>query len=136
MTIPHRIFFTTKLIPKLDKFIDNKNMGKIREMTQELSASVFSDGWTAVNHHPIVNIIMGVRSLYTLHASIDTMGEEKTMDFIAALILEHIKEIGVRRVFVVCMDGSYKGTLFLYLSRKSVLGFSFSCVRPTGWMVS
>ena len=27
------------------------------------------------------------------------------MDFIDALILEHIKEIGVGRVFVVCMDG-------------------------------
>ena len=31
-TLPHRTFFTTKLIPKYDKFIDNKNMGKIREI--------------------------------------------------------------------------------------------------------
>jgi hypothetical protein len=31
------------------------------------------------------------------------MGEEKTMDFIAALIVQHIKEIGEGRVFVVCM---------------------------------
>ena len=81
-TLPHRTFFTTKLIPKLDKFIDGKNMGKMREMTQDLVAAVFSDGCTAFNHHPIVNIIMGVRSLTSLRASIDTMGEEKTMDFI------------------------------------------------------
>ncbi len=53
-------------------------MGKMREMTRELVAAVFSDGWTVVNHHPIVNIIMGVRSLHTLRASIDTMGQEKT----------------------------------------------------------
>jgi hypothetical protein len=59
--------FTTKLIPKLDKFIDDKNMHKVREM---------------INHNPIVNIIMGVRSLHTLRVSIDTMGEQKTMDFI------------------------------------------------------
>ena len=78
-------------------------MGKIREMTQGLPPTVFIHGWTAVNHHPIVNIIMGVRSLHTLRASIDMMGQEKTMDFIAALILEHIKEIGEDRVFVVCM---------------------------------
>ena len=84
-------------------------MGKMRAMTQDLAAAVFSDGWTAVNHHPIVNIIMGVRSLHTLRASIDMMGQEKTMDFIAALILEHIKEIGEDRVFVVCMDGVCKG---------------------------
>ena len=70
-TLPHRTFFTTKLIPKLDEFIDNKNMGKMREMTQELAQSVFIDGWTDVNHHPIVNIIMGVRSLHTLRAPND-----------------------------------------------------------------
>jgi hypothetical protein len=29
-------------------------------MTSDLVATVFSDGWTDMNHHPIVNIIMGV----------------------------------------------------------------------------
>jgi hypothetical protein len=33
-------------------------MGKMREMVEEVAAVVFSDGWTTVNHHPIVNIIM------------------------------------------------------------------------------
>ena len=66
-------------------------------MAQELVAAVFSDGWTAVDHHPIVNVIMGVRSLHTLRASIDTMGQEKTMEFIDDLILQHIKEIGEGR---------------------------------------
>jgi hypothetical protein len=70
----HLTFFTTKLIPKLDHLIDDKNMGKMREMTCDLATVVFSDGWTAVNYHPIVNIIMGVRSLHTLRVSIDTMG--------------------------------------------------------------
>ncbi len=60
-----------------DHLIDDKNMGKMREMARDLSVVVFSDGWTTVNHHPIVNIIMGVRSLHTLRASIDTMGQEK-----------------------------------------------------------
>jgi hypothetical protein len=65
-TLTHHTFFTTKLITKLDKLIDEKNMGKMREMTSDLAATVFSDGWTTVNHHPIVNIIMGVRSLHTV----------------------------------------------------------------------
>jgi hypothetical protein len=90
-TLPHRTFFTTKLIPKLDKFIDDKNMDKMREMDQELESAVFIDRWTTVDHHPIVDIIMGVRSLTSLRVSIDTMGEEKTMDFIVVLIVEHIK---------------------------------------------
>ena len=75
-TLPHRTLFTIKFIPKLDKFtmIDDKNMGKMRDMSQDLVAAVLSDGWTVVNHHPIVNIIMGLRSLNTLRSSIDTMG--------------------------------------------------------------
>jgi hypothetical protein len=43
-TLPHRTFFTTKLIPRLDKLIDDKNMGKMREMTHDLVTVVFSDG--------------------------------------------------------------------------------------------
>ncbi len=27
-------------------------------MTEELGTAVFSDGWTTVDHHPIVNVIM------------------------------------------------------------------------------
>jgi hypothetical protein len=54
-TLPHYTYFTTKLIPKLNKFIDGKNMVKMREMTEELVAAVFSNGWTTVNHHPIVS---------------------------------------------------------------------------------
>jgi hypothetical protein len=49
-TLTHRTYFTTKLIPKLDKFIDGKNMDKMREMAEEMSSAVFSDGWTTVNH--------------------------------------------------------------------------------------
>jgi hypothetical protein len=86
----------------LDHLIDDKNMGKMREMTLDLTGVVFIDGWTIVNHHPIVNIIMGVRSLHNLRASIDTMGQEKTMDFIDDLILEHIKEIGEDRALLPC----------------------------------
>ena len=40
-TLSHRTFFTTNLIPKLDKLIDDKNMGKRREMTQDLTTAVF-----------------------------------------------------------------------------------------------
>jgi hypothetical protein len=36
-TLSHLTFFTTKLIPKLDKLIDDKNMGKMREMTSNLA---------------------------------------------------------------------------------------------------
>ena len=82
-------------------------------MTTERTTTVFSDGWTTVDHHPIVNVIMGVRSLHTLCVSIDTMGQEKTMEFITDLILHHIKEIGEGRVFVVCMDGVCQGDFVL-----------------------
>jgi hypothetical protein len=74
-------------------------MGKMREMTHDLVTVVFSDGWTVVNHHPIVNIIMGVRSLNTLRTSIDTMGQEKSMDFITTSFLNTS-----RRLVLFCID--------------------------------
>jgi hypothetical protein len=43
-TLPHHTFFTTKLIPKLEHLIDDKNMGKMREITRDLTTVVFSDG--------------------------------------------------------------------------------------------
>ena len=54
-----------------------------------------------------------VSVLYKLSASIDTMGQEKTVEFITVLILHHIKEIGEGKVFDVCMDGSCKGAFVL-----------------------
>ena len=110
-TLSHHTYFTTKLIPTLDKLIDDQNMGKMRDMSQELVRAVFSDGWTVVDHHPIINVIIVV--VHTPRASIDTMGQEKMMEFITVLILHHIKEIGEGRVFVVCMDGVYKGVFVL-----------------------
>ena len=32
-TLPHHTYFTTKIIPTLDKLIDEKNMGRMRVMT-------------------------------------------------------------------------------------------------------
>ena len=71
---------------------------------------------------------MGVRSLHTLRVCIDTVGEEKTMDFIVDLILEHIKKIGVGRTFVVCMDGTC-GCFRTYPERVS-LGVVFRVFDP------
>ena len=60
-------------------------------MKQDLTVTVFSDGWTDVDHHLIVNVIMGVLFIHSMCVSIDTMGLEKTMEFITDLILQHIK---------------------------------------------
>ena len=65
-TLSHRTYVTTKPIPTLKELIDNQNVVKIRDMSQEVDTSVFRDGWTVVDHHPIVNVIM-VSVLYTLH---------------------------------------------------------------------
>ncbi len=42
-SLSHHTSFT-KLIPKLDHLIDDKTMGKMREMTRDLVTTVFSDG--------------------------------------------------------------------------------------------
>ncbi len=87
-------------------------------------------GWTTVNHHPIVNIIMGVRSLCTLRASIDTMGEEQTMDFIAALItvfkLQNFADVTRTRVptrTYACLDQDILQTLSWHSSNPVLSDF-------------
>ena len=49
-----------------------------------------------------------MRHLYTLRAAIDTMGEEKSMDYVADLMVEHIKTVGLGRVIGVSMDSACK----------------------------
>ena len=39
-TLSHHTFFTTKLIPKLDKLIDDKNMEKMRNLYLLVTVSV------------------------------------------------------------------------------------------------
>jgi hypothetical protein len=56
-------------------FFDNPQVRKAVLMTAEC-------GQNYIRTKPVVNIIMGVRSLHTLRSSIDTMGQGKTMDFI------------------------------------------------------
>jgi hypothetical protein len=43
-TLSHHTIFTTKLIPKLDKLVDDKNMGKMRQMTSDQSRIVCKVG--------------------------------------------------------------------------------------------
>ena len=70
-TVLYHTFFTTKLIPKLDNHRSQEHGEDEGNDTREDSCSFqgrMSTGWTVVNHHPIVNIIMGVSSLYILRA--------------------------------------------------------------------
>jgi hypothetical protein len=108
-SLPHRTYVTTRLIPALDKTLDDKNMAKMAKMLEDLGGMILSDGWQSTSHHPIVNVILGARSFFSLRAAVDTMGEDKTMDFIADLIVQHIREIGPEKIVAVCMDGACKG---------------------------
>jgi hypothetical protein len=54
------------------------------------------------------------------------MGQEKTMDFIVALILEHIKEIGEDRVLLTCSESGCEHILsiegWIHSNRRNRLG--------------
>ena len=56
------------------------------------------------------------------------------MDFIDDLILEHIKEIGVGRVFVVCMDGSWKDA-FVLIQKELPWVQCFVCPTQKHWIL-
>jgi hypothetical protein len=108
-TLPRRTTFTEKLIPELDEKLDKMNMERINGLLTKLSGIIISDGWKSTQHRPILNIILGVLGHSTLRAAIDTTGSDKTMRYIADLIIKYINEIGPGKIFAVCMDGACKG---------------------------
>ncbi len=65
-TLTYHTFFTNQLIPKLDKFIDNKNIGTMREMTQELVGGRVLTSETMC-YQPILIELLGVLLLLQQH---------------------------------------------------------------------
>ena len=68
--------------------------------------TLVSDGWTSVTNRPIINLLVVSSEGPTFLSSVDTSGNEKTAEYIAALIGERIVEVGQDKVVQVVMDSA------------------------------
>jgi Protein of unknown function (DUF 659) len=108
-TLAQRTTLTTKLIPQLDKELDERNNKRMEGLLKKYGATFMSDGTSSVSKRPIVNLICSSHGYNALVESFDTSGEDKTMSWLADHFIRVIKIRGEGDVFGVCTDGACKG---------------------------
>ena len=68
-TLPHRVTFSTKIIPATDKRLDEEGMARLKPRMKKVGGTLMSDGWQSTTNKPVINVILGVEGIYT-----DTQG--------------------------------------------------------------
>jgi hypothetical protein len=108
-TLPHRHTFSRKIIPVTDKRLDEEDMSRLKPRMKKVGGTLMSDGWKSTTNKPVINVILGVDGILTLHLATDYSGEDKTIPFICGLLCKIIDELGPENIFSVVMDGACKG---------------------------
>lgn len=79
---------------------------EVKKKFTSQGVTLVSDGWTSVQHRPIINFLMITSEGATFLSSIDTSGQEKNATFIAKLLEGHIDEIGHQNIVQIVMDSA------------------------------
>ena len=78
---------------------------------------LMSDGWTSVQHRPIINALATCPIGRYFLAAVDISGETKDAQFIADFVIGQLKALGPEKCTAVCMDGACKEA-FELIERK------------------
>jgi hypothetical protein len=108
-TLPHRVTFSTKIIPATDKRLDEEGMARLKPRMKKVGGTLMSDGWQSTTNKPVINVILGVDGMLSLRLAADCSGQDKTMSFICDLLCNVIEQLGSSNIFSVVMDGACKG---------------------------
>lgn len=110
LQVPRRKKLTTKILPELDKELDESIRNKIGGIIEHTGVMLMSDGWTNVQNRPILNVIAACPLGSYFIEALDTSGETKDAVFTADFMKGHIKRFGPEKVVAVCMDGACKAS--------------------------
>ena len=106
--LPYRKGMTSQVLPKVDSDLDKKARATVLGIVEETGCLLLSDGWTSTQNLPIINALAATPlGAYFLKA-LDTSGQTKDADYIAAFIITQIVAFGPGKVTAVCMDGACK----------------------------
>eukprot|EP00967_Tisochrysis_lutea_P026088 scaffold30163_cov33-Tisochrysis_lutea.AAC.1 len=97
---------TQKVLPALDAALDAEVSAKVHGMAESVGVTIVSDGWTNVQHKPIINALVSLPLGTYFLTALDTAGQTKDAKFIADFIIEQIKNFGPEKVVAVCVDGA------------------------------
>lgn len=110
LQVPKRKKLTTKILPALDKELDESIRAKIRGIVEHTGVMLMSDGWTNVQSRPILNVIAACPVGSYFIEALDTSGQTKDAEFISNFMKGHITRFGPEKVVAVCMDGACKSS--------------------------
>lgn len=104
---PNRNALATKLLDRLDEKIEQQICARDPDglLAEKFGIAYTQDGWDSVDHLPLINsayVTANDGGVYL--RSIDTSGETKTAEYIAAMMVEDIYKIGCSKVIVVVTD--------------------------------
>eukprot|EP00253_Pinus_taeda_P016332 PITA_16332 len=83
----------------------------IKDSWKESGVSIVSDGWTDVNHHPLINILVSSPKGVLFLKSYDTTGKTKDGPYLTGLLREAIEEVGRENVVQIVTDSASNNIL-------------------------
>ena len=108
LRLPHRVTMTHKVLPAFDAALNAEIRAKVKVhgMAESVGVTIVSDGWTNVQHKPIINALVSLPLGAYFLTALDTAGQTKDAQYIADFIIEEVKKFGPEKVVAVCMDGA------------------------------
>ena len=78
----------------------------IIKTADQSGCTIVSDGWSNVQRHPLINIMLVSPRGECFIKAVDSSGEIKSGQFICSIISEVIEEVGQQNVVQVIMDNA------------------------------
>eukprot|EP00253_Pinus_taeda_P032068 PITA_32068 len=82
------------------------NLQKIKDSWKETECTILSDGWSNMNHRPLINMLVSCPKGVLFFKVIDALGNKKTSEFIFKILEEAILEVGEENVVQVITDSA------------------------------
>ena len=93
-------------ILKRSKEIVTNNLQKIKDSWKETGCTILSDGWSDMNHRPLINVLVSCPKGVLFLKVVDASRNKKTSEFIFQILEEAILEVGEENLVQVITDSA------------------------------
>eukprot|EP00253_Pinus_taeda_P017432 PITA_17432 len=82
------------------------NLQKIKDSWKETGCTILSDGWSDMNHRPLINVLVSCPRGVLFLKVVDASGNKKTSEYIFKILEEAILEVGEENVVQIITDSA------------------------------
>eukprot|EP00253_Pinus_taeda_P004216 PITA_04216 len=82
------------------------NLQKIKDSWKETGCTILSDGWSDMNHRPLINVLVSCPKGVLFLKAVDASGNKKTSEYIFKILEEAILEVGEENVVQIITDSA------------------------------